>query len=211
MWAALGLYPSTPGTPILTVATPLFDRAVIALPQGTFIRISAAGASGPHRLRYISGLSVDGEATDRTWVPERVIRGGGDLTFSLAAYPNKVWVTAESSAPPSFGAESSAVTVNVSRTIVAIAPGRTGTVRVDLQRMVDGADAYRITGTSSDAGITVAPASGQFGADGSAAVDVVITVAQSVPEEYYVVFLSTTVGETVRGSVVFVVAQNGPD
>ncbi|MCW2662019.1 MAG: hypothetical protein JWP83_3171 [Mycobacterium sp.] len=211
VWAALGLYPSTPGTPILTVATPLFDRAVIALPQGKFIRISAAGASGPHRMRYISGLSVDGEATDRTFVPERVIRGGGDLTFSLAAYPNKVWGTAESSAPPSFGAESSAVTVNVSRPIVAIAPGHTGTVRVDLQRMVDGADAYRITGTSSDAGITVAPASGQFGADGSAAVDVGITVAQSVPEEYYVVFLSTTVGETVRGSVVFVVAQSGPD
>jgi putative alpha-1,2-mannosidase len=27
VWAALGLYPSTPGTPILTVNTPLFDRA----------------------------------------------------------------------------------------------------------------------------------------------------------------------------------------
>ena len=32
VWAALGLYPSTPGTPILTVSTPIFDRVVIALP-----------------------------------------------------------------------------------------------------------------------------------------------------------------------------------
>jgi predicted alpha-1,2-mannosidase len=211
VWAALGLYPSTPGTPILTVATPLFDRAVIALPQGKFIRIAAPGASGPHHLRYISGLSVDGEATDRTWIPERVVSGGGDLKFSLAAYPNKVWGIAESSAPPSFGAGSSAVTVNVERPIVAIAPGHTGTVKVDLQRMVDGVDGYRITGTSSDAGITVAPASGQFGADGSAAVDVGITVAQSVPEQYQVVFLSTTAGETVRGSVLFVAVGNGPE
>ena len=53
VWAALGLYPSTPGTPILTVNAPLFDRAVIALPGGKSIRISAPGASGPHPLKYI--------------------------------------------------------------------------------------------------------------------------------------------------------------
>jgi predicted alpha-1,2-mannosidase len=211
VWAALGLYPSTPGTAILTVATPLFDRAEIAVPQGGFIRISAPGASGPHHLRYISGLSVDGEATDRTWIPERVVRAGGDLKFSLAAHPDKVWGTAESSAPPSFGAGSYAVTVNVARPIVAIAPGHTGTVKVDLQRMVDGVDGYRITGTSTDAGVTVAPASGKFGTDGSAAADVGIAVAQSVPDGDYAVFLSTTAGETVRGSVVFVVAGRGPD
>ncbi|ORW85555.1 hypothetical protein AWB92_01665 [Mycobacterium sp. IEC1808] len=211
VWAALGLYPSTPGTPILTVATPLFDRAVIALPQGGFIRISAPGASGPHRLKYIGGLSVDGEATDRTWIPERVVRDGGELKFSLAAYPNKAWGTAESSAPPSFGAGSSAVTVNVSRPIVVIAPGHTGTVKVDLQRMVDGADRYRITGTSSDAGVTVAPSSGQFGADGLATADVQIAVAQSVPDQYYAVFLSTAAGETVRGSVVSVLVRSSPD
>ena len=56
VWAALGLYPSTPGTPILTVNTPLFDRAVIALPGGKSIRIFAPGASGPFQLKYISGL-----------------------------------------------------------------------------------------------------------------------------------------------------------
>ena len=111
VWAALGLYPSTPGTPILTVNTPLFDRVVIALPDGKFIRISAPGASGPHHLNYISGLSIDGQPTDHTWLPESIIRTGGEIKFSLAAYPNKVWGTAESSAPPSFGAGSSAVTV----------------------------------------------------------------------------------------------------
>ena len=66
VWAALGLYPSTPGTPILTVSTPLFDRVVIALPGGKSIRISAPGASGPYHLKYISGLSIDGRATDHT-------------------------------------------------------------------------------------------------------------------------------------------------
>ena len=55
VWAALGLYPITPGTAILTVNTPLFDRAEIALPAGKSIRISAPGAS--NGLKYINGLS----------------------------------------------------------------------------------------------------------------------------------------------------------
>ncbi len=211
VWAALGLYPSTPGTPILTVNTPLFDRVIIALPDGKFIRISAPGASGPHHLNYISGLSIDGQPTDHTWMPESIIRTGGEIKFSLAAYPNKVWGTAESSAPPSFGAGSSAVTVNVSRPIVTIAPGHDVTVKLDAQRMVDGAGGYTVTGTSTDGGITVAPASGQFGSDGSGAADITIKVAPSVPEAYYPVYLTTTVGETARRSVVFVITQAESD
>ena len=122
-------------------------------------------------------------------LPESIIRTGGDLAFSLAAYPNKTWGTAESSAPPSFGAGSSALTVNVPYPIVRIGSGtRRSTVNVDAQRMIDGAGDYTITGTSSDSGITVEPLSGQFGADGSASVDVAITVAQSVPEDYYLVY-----------------------
>ncbi len=205
VWAALGLYPSTPGTPNLTVTAPLFDRVVIALPAGKSIRISAPGASGPHHLKYIGGLSVDGQATDRTALPESIIGAGGDVTFSLAAYPDEVWGTAASSAPPSYGARSSAVTVNVSRPIVTIAPGSSGTVTLDAQRMIDGPGGYTITGTS-DSGIRATPATGQFGPDGSAAVDVSISVAPSVPEEYYLVYLDTTVGESVRRSVVLVVA-----
>jgi len=106
VWAALGLYPITPGTRILTVNTPLFDRAEIALPAGKFIRIAAPGAS--NGLKYINGLSIDGQQTDQTFLPESIIRTGGDLTFSLSVIPNPVWGTAESSAPPSFGAGSSA-------------------------------------------------------------------------------------------------------
>jgi len=207
VWAALGLYPSTPGTSILTVSAPIFDRAVIALPAGQSIRISAPGASAPRHLRFISGLSFDGQATDHTFLPDSAVRTGGDLAFSLAAYPDKEWGVAESSAPPSFAAGSSAVAVNAARPIVTIAPGSTGTVTLDAQRMVDNAGGYSVTGTSSDVGITVAGVSGQFAADGSSTVTVPITVAPSVPEEYYLVYLTTTVGQTSCRSIIFVVAQ----
>jgi predicted alpha-1,2-mannosidase len=211
VWAALGLYPSTPGAGILNVNAPLFDRAVIALPAGKSIQIKAPGASRSPRLKFISGLSVDGRATDQTSLPESIIRTGGDLMFSLAAYPDKVWGTAESSAPPSFGAGSSAVTVNISSPIVTIAPGSTATVKLDAQRMVDAASGYTITGTSSASGITVAPASGQFGSDGSATASVAITVAPAVPEEYYWVYLTTTVGASIGRSVALVVVKAETD
>jgi len=210
VWAALGLYPSTPGTPILTVNTPLFDRAVIALPGRQSIRIAAPGASAPRHLKYISGLSIDGRATDQTSLPESIIRVGGDLAFSLSAHPNKVWGTSESAAPPSFGAGSTAVTVNVPRPIVTIAPGSSGTVTVDAQRMIDGAGDYTITGTSY-AGITADRTSGRFADDGSAKATVKITVAQSVPEEYYLVQLDTMVGQSDRTSIILVVVEARPE
>jgi predicted alpha-1,2-mannosidase len=198
VWAALGLYPSTPGTSILTVNTPLFDRVEIALPADKSIRISAPGASGHHRMKYFSGLQIDGKATDKTYLPESIIRRGGELAFSLSTKPNKAWGTAESSAPPSFGAGSLAVTVNVSPAVVAMDAGTTTNVTVNVQRMIDGPRDYTITGTSYSEGISAAPVSGKFAADGSATSTVAIKVAQSVRDGYYPLVLTTKAGKGDR-------------
>ncbi|MGB7872026.1 MAG: GH92 family glycosyl hydrolase [Mycobacterium sp.] len=198
VWAALGLYPSTPGTSILTVNTPLFDRVDIELPAGKFIRMSAPGASGPNRMRYIKSLHIDGRPIDKTYLPESIIYDGGELAFSLSPRPSKGWGAAESSAPPSFGAGSSAVTVNVSPAVVDIAPGATGSVTVNAQRMIDGPGGFTITGKSYVPGIKAAKASGQFAADGSGRATVAITVTQSVPDGYYPLVLTTRVGDGTR-------------
>lgn len=205
VWAALGLYPAIPGTAILTVAAPLFDRIEIELPAGKSIRIAALGASGPHHPAYISGLKVDGRPTEHTWLPESTIRTGGTLAFSLAAYPDKHWGTAESDAPPSFGAGSSAVAVNVPQPVVSIAPGRRGSVTLDAQRMIEGAGGYIVSG------VTVTPTSGQFDAGGAASVSVPITVAPTVPQDYYLVSLTTTVGQSIRTTTVLVDTQAEPE
>jgi predicted alpha-1,2-mannosidase len=210
VWAALGLYPGIPAVPVLSVGAPLFDRVVIGLPGGRSIRMTAPGASGPGHPRYISGLSVDGRPTDHTFLPESIVRTGGDLAFSLARYPDKCWGTSESSAGPSFGAGASAVTVNVPRPAVTIPPGGTGTVKVDLQRMTDGPGDYTVTGVSPQPGIAPSRSFGEFGPHGSATASVAITLTPSVPEDYYPVFLTTTVGGSVRRSMVLVVAA-GPE
>ncbi|MDI3312738.1 MAG: GH92 family glycosyl hydrolase [Mycobacterium sp.] len=213
VWAALGLYPSTPGTAILTVHTPLFDRIVIALPAGRFIRISASRVSAPNRLKYINGLSVDGRPTERTYLPESITRTGGELVFALSATPDNGWGTVESASPPAFGEGGSAVTVNVVPDIVAVAPGTTATVTVDAQRMIGGgAPDYTVTGTSYGAGIAVAPVSGRFAADGSATATVAISVAQSVLDGYYPVVLTTAAGKGTRTFMLLVaVGQAGAE
>lgn len=133
------------------------------------------------------------------------MRTGGDLTFSLAGTPNKVWGTAASAAPPSLGAGSSAVTVNIARPIIGIVPGATGTVTVDAQRMIDGVDDYTVTPTSYVVGIAAEPLSGQFDDDGAVSASVAITVARSVPSGYYPIYVTTSAGDSARTLIVLVV------
>jgi hypothetical protein len=120
------------------------------------------------------------------------------VVFSLSPRPDKNWGAAESSAPPSFGAGSSTVTVNVSPAVVEIAPGATTNVTVNVQRMIDGPSGYTITGKSSFAGIRAADASGQFSADGSGSATVAISAADSVPSGYYPLVLTTKAGDGSR-------------
>jgi hypothetical protein len=90
------------------------------------------------------------------------------------------------------------VTVNVSPAVVAVDAGTTTDVTVNLQRMIDESGDYRITGKSYGEGISAAPVSGKFGADGSASSTVAIKVAQSVRDRYYPLVLTTKVGKGAR-------------
>lgn len=199
VWAALGLYPAVPGMPVLAVNTPLFERAEIALPTGKTIRISAPGASGRHRLRYIEALMIDGVPSHQTSLPDSIVRTGGTLAFTLSKKPDDGWGSAESAAPPSFGAGGQTVAVNITPAVATIAPGGSATVTLDAQRLTaDGDDDYLITGTSADGGIAVGPVSGRFAGEGSAHQDVGITVDAAVPEGTHRLVVTTTVGPNTR-------------
>ncbi len=209
VWASLGLYPSVPGTSVLTVNTPLFDRVEIALPANKFIRISAPGASGHHRLQYINGLHIDGKPTNKTYLPESMLADGGELAFSLASKPNKSWGSAADSAPPSFGAGSLAVTMNVSPSVVATDAGTDTEVTVSVQRMIDGPDEYEVSGRASEKGISVESVSGKFDGGGAGTSTVTVTVAKAVRDGYYPVELTTKAGQGERTFMLLVAVGEG--
>ncbi|HEX4704325.1 MAG TPA: GH92 family glycosyl hydrolase, partial [Pseudonocardiaceae bacterium] len=102
VWAAMGLYPQTPGVPMLVVGTPLFDRTSIDAGHGRRIEISAPGAGDARP--YVQGLRINGHATTHTWLMLADRPGVTRLDFAVGEQPNEGWGVGAGDAPPSFGA-----------------------------------------------------------------------------------------------------------
>ncbi len=179
VWAAMGMYPVTPGTADLALASPLFPKVVLTLPNGRHLVLDAPGASTS--TPYIHSLEVSGVATpqpaacpgtpgpparlaswDRPWLPASVIQTGGRLTFGLGATPDPHWGSSAAAAPPShpsggapavgFTFPSGGLTLRVGQpATVLLGVASTGTA-------VSSAVQWSATG----AGLTVAPQTGQL-------------------------------------------------
>jgi len=101
VWSALGLYPNYPGRAELLVTAPLFPHAVIRRGNQVVIAIDAPAAAPD--AAYIHGLTVDGRAVTRAWLPESFVGTGGALVFSVSDRPDSTgWGTARADRPPSF-------------------------------------------------------------------------------------------------------------
>lgn len=96
--AALGIYPTTPGTDTLALSSPLFPHARLRL-AGKDLRIEAHDASATNA--YVRRLSLRGHCVSRPWLRWKKLIRGGTLDFRLAARPNTVWGAGSSAAPPS--------------------------------------------------------------------------------------------------------------
>ena len=120
VWAAIGLYPVTPGTANLALGSPLFPYVNLTLPDGhhLVIKAPAAAASKP----YVASLVTKGIASvpsaptcakssvatkashgswSAPWLPSSVIRSGGTLTFGLSSKPTS-WGSSPADSPPSY-------------------------------------------------------------------------------------------------------------
>lgn len=122
VWSYLGLYPETPGAPVLVLGAPVFPKATLKLAGGRRVVLSAPGAS---TRTYVTGLAVDGRPWRLDWVPaslvldgsigdpaagvETAARGGAPagattLDFTMSATPDTAWAAAAADEPPSYPA-----------------------------------------------------------------------------------------------------------
>ncbi len=109
VWSYLGLYPETPGAPVLVLGAPVFPKATIRLNSGRRVVLSAPGAS---TKTYVTGLKVDGSAWAKNWVPVSLILGSENgapgsattLAFTMSHEPDTSWAASESDEPPSYPA-----------------------------------------------------------------------------------------------------------
>lgn len=96
VWTMLGIYPMTPGAPMYTIASPVFEKATIQRPGQTDLVIEAPGASLLNR--YVQSAKLDGVPLDKTWVTESEAQ---ELFLVLGPLPNMDWGSAPEAAPPS--------------------------------------------------------------------------------------------------------------
>ena len=101
VWAALGMYPMTPGTATLALGSPLFPSAVIELPNGRTLHIVGTGAGA--RAPYVHSATWDSTPWNRAYAPPDAITQGGTLEFRLSRKPDRGWAAHPADAPPSYG------------------------------------------------------------------------------------------------------------
>ena len=100
VWAALGMYPATPGADTLVLHGPLFPSIRVQLAAGQVLQINGSGA-GP-TSQFVQSASVNGAATSRAWLRYPDIQNGATLSFQMGSGQSSRWGTNPADVPPSF-------------------------------------------------------------------------------------------------------------
>jgi predicted alpha-1,2-mannosidase len=96
VWAALGMYPATPGADTLALHGPLFPSITIARTAGN-IQINGGSASS----EYVQSLTLNGSSEGHNWLQYGDLAAGATLNYTMGTSPS-IWGTAASDEPPSF-------------------------------------------------------------------------------------------------------------
>lgn len=100
LFTTMGLYPGMPGTGELLVHAPRFSRVEIDLGEGRELVVNAPGAGGA-AVRYVRGVTLNGQPVDRVWLGWDALRKGGRLDFTMTdTLPTGGWGTAPAALPP---------------------------------------------------------------------------------------------------------------
>lgn len=207
VWAAIGLFPLTPGSGDLALASPLFPSVTISLPDGRRLVEHAPGAaaSRPYiRALTVSGITRPTPAPDACttatppsparswrwpWLPASVLRSGGTLDFALSASPSATWGAAAQDAFPSSGSDRlPAVGFTTPSGATTLVAGSSGTVALGAAPAGAGPTSVRWQVASAPGGLRVTPTSGTLSLGractaGSRA-DQTLTVGGSTPGTY---------------------------
>ncbi|HEY1652364.1 MAG TPA: GH92 family glycosyl hydrolase [Acidimicrobiales bacterium] len=180
VWAALGLFPVTPGTADLALASPLFPNVSILLPDGHRLVLHAPGAAASRP--YIHGVTATGvtqpqaattacattsssppaaNGWDQPWLPASVLQSGGALDFTLSSTPDGSWGAAPDAAPPSYGAgQLPAVGFSLPSGGVSVAPGQSTPVQLGVASANIGTTTVSWQAVSAPGGPQISPSSG---------------------------------------------------
>ncbi len=96
--SALGIYPADMGSGNFVIGAPLFTKATVNMGGGKTLVVEAPNNSKENI--YVQGVTLNGEALDRTYLNHDEIANGGVLHFDMTNQPSG-WGRDESALPPS--------------------------------------------------------------------------------------------------------------
>ncbi|GHO61671.1 alpha-1,2-mannosidase [Ktedonobacter sp. SOSP1-52] len=193
VWAALGMFPETPGTANLVLASPLFPSMTVSRESGQTIQITAQGASAD--TYYVQSLKVNGQVSTKPWLAPDFITKSGTLDYTMSSMPNPSWGSNANDAPPSYqyGEVGTFVSFKPGRAVVT--PGGNTQISI-LGQNVDGNGTTISWSAAAPSGLSVLPASDSFAVPGRGSGSQSFTVAasSSLAEGYYSITFSTQTG-----------------
>jgi predicted alpha-1,2-mannosidase len=162
VWGSLGLYPLTPGTATLALATPAFPHVSIELGNGHRLVVQTNGPTGGyvHAARLAAGSSSSVTWT-KPWLPASAV-SGATLTLSTQSHPDVHWGAAPADALPSYG-NAAAPAVGFTEPVGTVAMASGGTAQATLGVQSAGSAAVTVDWTAHPPpGMTVSPSGGQL-------------------------------------------------
>lgn len=89
VFSKLGFYPVTPGTPYYAIGSPVFEHAILSLPNGKTFEVIARNVSEDNK--YIQSAKLNGKPLDAAWISHENLINGGRLEFEMGNKANKSW------------------------------------------------------------------------------------------------------------------------
>jgi len=99
VFSSMGFYPVSPGLPVYSIGSPVFEEISIKLDNGKTFTIQAHNCSKTNK--YIQSANLNGETLSRPWFTHDDILNGSTLELEMGPYPNKQWGASINAAPPS--------------------------------------------------------------------------------------------------------------
>ncbi len=97
VFSMMGFFPVTPGIPVYSIGSPVFEETQIQLPDGKIFRVKAINNS--HVNKYIQAAELNGKRLERSWFTHEELLQGGELRLTMGESPQKEW--GKSELPPS--------------------------------------------------------------------------------------------------------------
>lgn len=91
VFSSMGFYQVTPGLPVYTIASPVFETTTIHLPGNRQFKVIAKGANKQNK--YIQKAFLNGKELDVPFFTHQELMAGGTLELTLGSKPNKEWGT----------------------------------------------------------------------------------------------------------------------